>query len=186
MLPPRNVADVEREPFARGPASPLVRPPRPRFDLSTPSGPSYQDVARRPTVQSRVRPMFVVPIGVPEKLPPHPNEGHRNEQSPEALLLHRSDEKLNDGDAGGFAKEPETATDASPSTPTFVRPAVKLLALVGDDASRRMALFADRWEKKRLYLSRRRHRRKDGEADEATRELINDYGHPPAERSALR
>ena len=41
-------------------------------------------------------------------------------------------------------------------------------------------------EKKRLYLSRRRHLREDGESHQRPGRLVHDHSHPPAERPALR
>lgn len=121
MLPPGDVAHVERDCLARGPASRLVRPACPGFDTTPPSSSSREDFARRPAVQCRVRPMLVVPAGVEAQLAPDRGKRHRSEQQPsEALLLHRSDEPLDNGDAVRLAKEAEAATDSASLTPAFV------------------------------------------------------------------
>ena len=167
MLPPRDVADVERESSAaRRPPSRPVWPPRSRFDASTPPGPTGKDLTRRSAVQGRVRPMVVEPGRVAAELPKYSTKSHRNEQLPETLLLHRADEPLDDGEAGRLAEESESATYAPSPAPAFVRPARELSPLVGHDASWRLALPADRLAEERLYLDRCRHLREDRESCE--------------------
>jgi hypothetical protein len=122
--------------------------------------------------------MIVVPARIAKEFLPYRFDGHRNEELPKALLLHRSDESLDDGEAGRLAEKPESDSYSAPLTPPLVRSADELPSL--------RPLVAYRSAEKRLHLLGRRDSRKHCEADEAAGDLVNDDGHPPAEGPALR
>jgi hypothetical protein len=108
-------------------------PTQPRLNASLPAL-ADENFTRRSAAQHRMRSMVVEPGRVAAKLDEHATESHRNEQKPEALLFHRTDEAFDNGEAGRLTEESESTTYNASSAPPFVRPTRELTALVGHDA----------------------------------------------------
>ncbi len=124
MLSAGDVTDVEREPFAGDTAFRPMRPARSRLDAWQSHSPAGRDLHRRPAVEMRVRSMLVVPDAEVTELSQHRAPGRRHDDQAKALLLHRSNESLDDGDAARFAQVAEYDTDTASPAPSAVGPAL--------------------------------------------------------------
>ena len=133
MLATFDVAHVEHELVAATAASRSVRPLGSRFE--SPSSPvaTRPDFVRCLSGKPHVRTSGVVPDRIQMKLTTHRCEGHRDQQTSRALLLHRSNESFDDGDAGWLADATITRTNAPPLAPRLETATPELLALVTDD-----------------------------------------------------
>ena len=79
-----------------------------------------------------MRPQRVVPDFVQTDLAPHRRERQRNENAPSTLLLHRTDEAFDNGDARGFSDTPVAGPDTPTLAPGLEAAAPELCASVAD------------------------------------------------------
>ena len=113
MLPAFDVAHREPDLVAIGLAATwAVWPIGSRLQPSSSHLAARVDFARCLPGQSHVRPFRVVPGRIQRKFTPHRCERRWNEKAPRALLLHRSDEPFDDGNARGLTDRSVARSDA--------------------------------------------------------------------------
>ncbi len=144
------------------------------------------DFTRRLPGERRMRSVCVVPDRVQTDFAANRRERRRNEKPPRALLLHRSDESLNDGNARRLTDPSVARSDVSTLAPTLEAAAPELCSLVGDDVSGCGPARPDGTVKESLHLIRRWRLREDRETNEYSRDLIDRDGDPTTERPTLR
>ncbi len=133
-----------------------------------------------------MRPVSVVPGHVERDLPSQGGAVVRNEKPSRALLLHGSNESLDDGDTSRPANCSETLNDSAATAPTPKSMTSKLLPLVSNNVSGSSAGLADR------SLNEDADRRGGGllrerpEADDASGVVIDGDSKPPTEGPLLR
>jgi hypothetical protein len=140
MLATFDVAHAEREPVGMAATTSSMRPLRSRLESALSPTAARPDFLWSFSGKRHVRTLGVEPGRVQVELAPYPGKRQRREQEPRALILHRSDEALDDGDAGGFPDTAVARTDSATLAPGLEAAATELLALVGDDVARRLTL----------------------------------------------
>ena len=130
-------------------------------------------------------PVVSVPneVGVELALDPDEREGH--DDAPEALVLHRSNEALDDGDAAVLAERAVARADAVSSAPRAVR-ALKLHSLIGDDVLGDRSGVPDAAIEESADFVVGGLLFEDGPCDHVAGEVIDDDRDPGAKRPALR
>ncbi len=126
-----NVAHFKPDLVTAGTPRPM-RPFRSRLEPSPSRRPACIDFARCLPCEAHVGPLRVVPDLVQADLVPHRGERQRNENAPSTLLLHRTDEAFNNGDARGLTDTPIAGPDTSTLAPALEAAAPELCAFVGD------------------------------------------------------
>ena len=109
----------------------------------------------------------------------------RYTDDPCALVLQTQDESFNECNTPVLANGTEPGFDMMPVTPMFERIALELLALIADEIFRSNTCVVDGAFKKVLNRYRCRRVLECGNTHDTSRIVIDDHGHPPAERSAL-
>ena len=138
------------------------------------------------TVDTLMRPEFIIPREIESKLITHVELSQRDDNLARAFGFQGADHTLDDGNGTVFADGAIAGSDFLPFAPVFESLTPELSAFVGDDVSGsftgRMNSFADEGtdlEGIGLVVE-------DGKADDFSGEVVNDHGHPISERPALR
>ena len=166
-----------------------ARPARPRFvaRLSHAGELMVVDLIRRAAAQRSVWPRVVVPSREQIELCAELISPEWNERQPRAVLLDRLDRSFDDGNAAVLADGPVARrTDASTFAPASKRVAIELRSTIADDVLRFGAGYSHRASEEATHRQRRRRLLEGGRSHGTARELIDDDGHPPAERPTLR
>ena len=141
-------------------------------------------LARRLTVDRRMRPLFVVPADVGVEAGTQRLGVQRNDDLSKMLVLHRADEPLDHGDAPFLSDCAKARADARAAAPATIAVA-ELRALVADEMARRATGARDRCVENLLGLFRARLLSEDGESDDGARVVVDDDGDPPREWPSL-
>jgi hypothetical protein len=130
--------------------------------------------------------VLVIPNKEATKLTAEILSAKRNLDSASAVVFHCEDESLHDGDTSVRADGAEPRLDSFAATPSFVPLAPELLAFVADDVFGRLFHPANGTSEERSNGGRLRYLRKNGEAHETSRIVVDGHRDPPAERPLLR
>ncbi len=197
MLTPAAVLDVQldrdswsssHERMQRSARRPS-RPPGSRFVSRSPASRECAEVdfvgcARS---EARVRPLGVVPGDVVVELAAERVSRQRNDrQQARALVLHRLDEPLDDGEAAVLADGAEALLDAATDAegPELLR--CELNAVIGDQVSGPTLDPSAHSAEEGRHVARGRLLLEPGGPDGSPREVIDNDGDPPTKWPALR
>ena len=140
---------------------------------------------RRLAIQRRVRSILIEPVDIPIKLPAERLTAKWHKDDPRAFVLEAQIEPLHQGNAAVLANGAEARRDPIAITPILERGAPELLSLVTDD------VFRGGTGGVNSACEELRNRYRCGTAPEdinahhASRVVVDDHRHPPAERPTL-
>ena len=143
------------------------------------------DLMRRLAMERRVGATLIVPVRKTRKLLMERTRAKWEQYDVRTAVLERQDESFNDRDTAVLANSTEAGRDPVVITPILEHAAPELLTLVGDDVFRGGTGGVDG------AFKEARHRYGCGivpegfNAHRASRVVVDDHRHPPAERPAL-
>ena len=137
-------------------------------------------------IQTRMRPVFSIPVGKQRKLLAEGLAAKWHEDNACTFILKRQDESLDQGNATVLADGAKAWSDSSAITPILEQVAPELLSLVANDVLGRDTAVIDSAFEKALNRQRRGVVLEDGHAHSPSRIVVDDHRYPPAERPALR
>ncbi len=130
-------------------------------------------------------PMTVVPAHEVRKLPAHRATPERNQDPPRAVVLQRSEEPLDDGDAAMLAHRSVAKPDSTSPTPTSVSSRLEHALLVAQQVARRRADVPDRTTEESAQCSSIGLVGKNHPSLNPPRVVVQNHDNPPTERPLL-
>jgi len=165
-----------------------ARPSIPRLEAwPTASGERTEvDLVRGACPEPTVRPLRVVPGDVVIELATERGlrQGH-DRQQPRALVLHRLDESLDDGEAAVLPDGAESLLDAATAAPRDERVGGELRTVIGDEVAGPMADLPAESVQEGRHLAGGRLLLEVRGSHGTSRKVIDDDRDPPTERPAL-